>query len=112
MWLIVDRLAQGFEATVAPTTAALPAPEDPGNGAGGGVRGTAADTCVIRIEGMTCGSCVLSIEDGIGARASVRTIDVSLAEEKAVIEFDSSAVRQHSCSVGTGRGCVGVSAWA
>ena len=48
-------------------------------------------SCVINVEGMTCGSCVQSIEEGVGDRAGVQSIKVSLEEGNARIEYDPSA---------------------
>ena len=48
-------------------------------------------TCVINVEGMTCGSCVQSIEETVGERSGVSSIKVSLEEGKATIEYDTSA---------------------
>ncbi|XP_033114023.1 copper-transporting ATPase 1-like [Anneissia japonica] len=46
-------------------------------------------TCVISIEGMTCDSCVRSIEGVIGDDLAVKNISVSLQREEAVISFNS-----------------------
>eukprot|EP00729_Bicosta_minor_P010279 gene10279-440_t len=70
----------GFEAT-------LPAP--PASSSSGA--GAAVASCVINVEGMTCGSCVQSIEEGVGDRAGVQSIKVSLEEGNARIEYDPSA---------------------
>lgn len=43
---------------------------------------------VINIEGMTCNSCVQSIEGVISQKAGVKTITVSLANHNATIEYD------------------------
>jgi len=47
--------------------------------------GTVAE---VRIEGMTCGSCVRSIEGMISQRKGVRSVQVSLAEHKGTFEYD------------------------
>jgi Cu+-exporting ATPase len=44
-------------------------------------------TAAIAIEGMTCGSCVRSIEDKIGAMPGVETIEVSLDNKRGVVGF-------------------------
>lgn len=43
---------------------------------------------ILLVTGMTCGSCVQSIEDMIGARPGVQSITVSLAGETADISFN------------------------
>ncbi|XP_073707290.1 copper-transporting ATPase 2 [Garra rufa] len=47
-------------------------------------------TATIRIEGMTCNSCVQAIEGMVSQRAGVRTIKVYLQEKKGIVTFDSS----------------------
>lgn len=47
-----------------------------------------ASTVTIHIEGMTCNSCVQSIEGMIGQRKGVRSAKVSLAEHQGVFEYD------------------------
>ncbi|XP_031450312.1 copper-transporting ATPase 1 [Phasianus colchicus] len=43
---------------------------------------------VINIEGMTCNSCVQSIEGVISQKAGVKSINVSLANSNGIIEYD------------------------
>lgn len=43
---------------------------------------------VINIEGMTCSSCVQSIEGVISQKAGVKSINVSLANHNGTIEYD------------------------
>lgn len=45
------------------------------------------------IKGMTCNSCVLSIEDVISQRTGVHSITVYLKEQKGMITFDSRVTR-------------------
>ncbi|KAI4880273.1 hypothetical protein NFI96_030715 [Prochilodus magdalenae] len=47
----------------------------------------------IRVEGMTCHSCVRSIEGGVGALQGVLGIQVSLSEKEAVIWFNPLEVK-------------------
>lgn len=47
-------------------------------------------TVTIRIEGMTCKSCVQAIEGMVSQRAGVCAIKVYLQEKKGIITFDSS----------------------
>ncbi|KFP05723.1 Copper-transporting ATPase 1, partial [Calypte anna] len=43
---------------------------------------------VISIEGMTCSSCVQSIEEVMSQKAGVKSIRVSLANQKGTVEYD------------------------
>ncbi|XP_038867916.1 copper-transporting ATPase 1-like [Salvelinus namaycush] len=45
-------------------------------------------TALIHIEGMTCGSCVQSIEGMLSQRKGVRSAKVSLANHRGVFEYD------------------------
>ncbi|XP_028671375.2 copper-transporting ATPase 1 [Erpetoichthys calabaricus] len=45
-------------------------------------------TAVVCIEGMTCNSCVQSIEEKLSRRKGVRSAKVSLIHQKGVFEFD------------------------
>lgn len=47
----------------------------------------------IRVEGMTCSSCVLSIEDRIGALQGVKGLNVSLRDKEAVIWYNPKEVK-------------------
>ncbi|KAL0190524.1 hypothetical protein M9458_013222, partial [Cirrhinus mrigala] len=47
-------------------------------------------TVTIRIEGMTCKSCVQAIEGMVSQRAGVCAIKVYLQEKKGIVTFDSS----------------------
>uniref|UniRef100_A0A672NZW7 Copper-transporting ATPase 2 n=1 Tax=Sinocyclocheilus grahami TaxID=75366 RepID=A0A672NZW7_SINGR len=47
-------------------------------------------TVTIRIEGMTCSSCVQAIEGMVSQRAGVYAIKVCLQEKKGIVTFDSS----------------------
>ncbi|XP_051799249.1 copper-transporting ATPase 2 [Acanthochromis polyacanthus] len=68
----------GFEAALLP--------EDPA----GGFRNLFPQTTTVWIGGMTCGSCVRSIEGRISDLSGVQSIVVSLEEEKGTIAFDPS----------------------
>jgi len=48
------------------------------------------ETVLIDIEGMTCNSCVNSIEKMIGSREYVHRVQVSLKHKNVTIDFDSS----------------------
>ncbi|CAE7138344.1 unnamed protein product [Rhizoctonia solani] len=41
-----------------------------------------------RVEGMTCGACVKSIEDGLRSQPGIHSIQVALLAERAVVEYD------------------------
>ncbi|XP_006154287.1 copper-transporting ATPase 2 isoform X2 [Tupaia chinensis] len=49
-------------------------------------------TVVLRIAGMTCASCVQSIEDVISQREGVQQISVSLAEGTGTVLYDPSVI--------------------
>ncbi|GAA5848530.1 hypothetical protein JCM8547_004541 [Rhodosporidiobolus lusitaniae] len=42
----------------------------------------------LKIEGMTCGACVASIESGLKDQAGVASVKVALLAERAVVEYD------------------------
>ncbi|CAE6387545.1 unnamed protein product [Rhizoctonia solani] len=44
-----------------------------------------------RVEGMTCGACVKSIEDGLRSQPGICSIQVALLAERAVVEYDPVA---------------------
>lgn len=46
----------------------------------------------VLVKGMTCHSCVKTIEDGMSGQAGVEKIKVSLADEKAVISYNPAEV--------------------
>ncbi|KAJ7310517.1 hypothetical protein JRQ81_007439 [Phrynocephalus forsythii] len=58
----------------------------------GGFRGTTPHplihTTVINVEGMTCGSCVQSIEGVMSQKTGVKSVCVSLRNRNATIEYD------------------------
>ncbi|EGN96792.1 hypothetical protein SERLA73DRAFT_170172 [Serpula lacrymans var. lacrymans S7.3] len=47
-----------------------------------------SEKCELRVEGMTCGSCVESIEGMLRTQAGIHSIKVALLAERAVIEYD------------------------
>ncbi|XP_060774722.1 copper-transporting ATPase 2 [Neoarius graeffei] len=47
----------------------------------------------IRVEGMTCHSCVRSIEDRIGALQGVKGLNVSLSDKEAVVWYNPKRVK-------------------
>ncbi|KAJ7577069.1 Cu-transporting P-type ATPase [Mycena floridula] len=50
--------------------------------------GSAPEKCELRIEGMTCGSCVEAIEGMLRPQAGIHSIKVALLAERGVIEYD------------------------
>ncbi|KAG1746556.1 E1-E2 ATPase-domain-containing protein [Suillus paluster] len=46
--------------------------------------------CELRIEGMTCGACVESIEGMLRSQAGIHSIKVALLAERGVVEYDPS----------------------
>ncbi|KAI0259346.1 copper P-type ATPase CtaA [Gloeopeniophorella convolvens] len=46
------------------------------------------EQCEFRIEGMTCGACVESIEGMLRSQAGIHSVKVALLAERGVVEFD------------------------
>ncbi|XP_069468689.1 copper-transporting ATPase 1 [Ambystoma mexicanum] len=59
---------------------------------------TGASSTIILVEGMTCNSCVQSIEQMIGNRNGVHNIQVSLGEKNAAIIYDPKIHTQEALS--------------
>lgn len=75
----------GFEASVEETFS-----ENPGFRHGSmssGSHGDASQQTVVSIAGMTCHSCVKTIEDKLGQNTAIKSIKVSLAEQKGTVEY-------------------------
>nr|XP_022920437.1 copper-transporting ATPase 1 isoform X2 [Onthophagus taurus] len=53
------------------------------------------ETIRIKIVGMTCQSCVRTIEDTLSNRPGIQTIKVNLADNSALIVYDSTAIKPH-----------------
>ncbi|KAH8554821.1 hypothetical protein BGW37DRAFT_481262 [Umbelopsis sp. PMI_123] len=51
-------------------------------------------TIILPVEGMTCHSCVRSIENSLSNKTGVTTVNVSLEENTATVTFDESLVSQ------------------
>ncbi|KAJ9216649.1 hypothetical protein DTO166G4_1865 [Paecilomyces variotii] len=49
-------------------------------------------TTTLAVEGMTCGACTSAVEGGLKEEAGVRSINVSLLSERAVVEHDPSVI--------------------
>ncbi|CAH1777961.1 unnamed protein product [Owenia fusiformis] len=54
------------------------------------VGGVTEETCTVSIEGMTCQSCVKTIEMNIGEKPGILSIKVSLEEERGVVRYKTS----------------------
>ncbi|KAI1785679.1 hypothetical protein LXA43DRAFT_106790 [Ganoderma leucocontextum] len=50
--------------------------------------GLVSEKCELRIEGMTCGACVESIEGMLRSQAGIYSIKVALLAERGVVEYD------------------------
>nr|CAD7403380.1 unnamed protein product [Timema cristinae] len=46
--------------------------------------------CLLRVEGMTCQSCVRTIEQTLGTKPGVQTVQIHLEEKEAKVVYDSS----------------------
>ncbi|PPQ68396.1 hypothetical protein CVT26_006068 [Gymnopilus dilepis] len=49
-----------------------------------------SEKCELRVEGMTCGSCVEAIEGALRDQEGIHSIKVALLAERAAIEYDPS----------------------
>lgn len=47
----------------------------------------------IRVEGMSCGHCVMTVKKAIESLEGVKGADVSLEDKKAVVEYDEKKVK-------------------
>jgi len=47
----------------------------------------------IRVEGMSCGHCVMTVKKAIESLEGVKGVDVSLEDKKAVVEYDEKKVK-------------------
>ncbi|WP_440956416.1 heavy-metal-associated domain-containing protein [Methanosarcina sp. Mfa9] len=46
----------------------------------------------IRVEGMSCGHCVMTVKKAIESLEGVKEANVSLEDKKAVVEYDEKKV--------------------
>ncbi|KAI0918008.1 hypothetical protein AcW1_006994 [Taiwanofungus camphoratus] len=51
-------------------------------------KGPSSEKCELRIEGMTCGSCVESIEGMLRSQPGIHSVKVALLAERGVVEYD------------------------
>lgn len=49
-------------------------------------------TATLKISGMTCGGCVRSVERVLSALNGVARTDVSLEQQRAVVDYDAAKV--------------------
>lgn len=49
-------------------------------------------TTTLAVEGMTCGACMSAVEGGLKGKPGVKTVNVSLLSERAIVEYDASSV--------------------
>ncbi|KAL4977555.1 E1-E2 ATPase-domain-containing protein [Aspergillus desertorum] len=79
----------GFDATVISTdSSSIPSQSasDPK------AHGSNVATTTLAVDGMTCGACTSAVEGGLAENPGVRSVNVSLLSERAVIEHDLSTV--------------------
>ncbi len=48
----------------------------------------------IRVEGMTCGGCVSSIQNALNNREGITSVSVHLDSSTVTIAFDSTVIQQ------------------
>jgi copper chaperone len=48
----------------------------------------------LKVEGMTCGGCVKSIKNALGARAGVSNTEANLESKLVTIEFDPAVIQR------------------
>jgi len=46
----------------------------------------------LQVQGMSCGHCVKSVEDSVGALKGVNTVSVALDAGEVQVEFDPNAI--------------------
>ena len=54
--------------------------------------GSSFSTTTLAVEGMTCGACTSAVEGGLKEKPGVKSVNVSLLSERAVVEHDSSGL--------------------
>ncbi|KAH7027576.1 E1-E2 ATPase-domain-containing protein [Microdochium trichocladiopsis] len=85
---------RGFDAEVLSTDIAPSAQRTPGHGILFDMDGNQApiSTTTVAIEGMTCGACTSAVEGGFTGVPGVKSFNVSLLSERAVIEHDAAVI--------------------
>ncbi|KAL2810497.1 E1-E2 ATPase-domain-containing protein [Aspergillus granulosus] len=79
----------GFDAAVISTDISS-IPTQAATGANDGASNVATTT--LAVEGMTCGACTSAVEGGLSETPGVRSVNVSLLSERAVVEHDLSQI--------------------
>ncbi|GAK12837.1 copper ion binding protein [Geomicrobium sp. JCM 19039] len=51
-------------------------------------------TIELQVTGMSCGHCVSSIENGVGSKEGVDSVNVDLEKGLVTISFDTSQVQE------------------
>ena len=51
-------------------------------------------SATIKVEGMTCGGCVKSIENAIQEQPGVQQVTASLNEGTVAVDFDTNIIQQ------------------
>lgn len=52
----------------------------------------ALETANLTVEGMSCGHCVGSIKNSVGALNGVKQVNVDLMSKKVVVEYDPQRI--------------------
>ncbi|ODM22727.1 hypothetical protein SI65_00316 [Aspergillus cristatus] len=60
--------------------------------AGHNNEGSSVSTTTLAVEGMTCGACTSAVESGVNEKPGVKSVNVSLLSERAVVEYDPSSI--------------------
>jgi copper ion binding protein len=51
------------------------------------------ETATLKIEGMSCGHCVMRVEKGVGAMPGVKAAKIDLAKKEGTFTFDAQVVK-------------------
>jgi copper chaperone len=51
-------------------------------------------TALIKIEGMSCGHCVMRVEKGVTALVGVKKVKVDLAKKEGAVTYDPSQITE------------------
>ncbi|KAE8144807.1 E1-E2 ATPase-domain-containing protein [Aspergillus avenaceus] len=78
----------GFDATLVSTGT----PKHPASTSIASRKETSISVTTLAIEGMTCGACTSAVEGGFKDVSGVKSVNVSLLSERAVVEHDTSII--------------------
>lgn len=78
----------GFDAAVLSTEEYVKSTKEPAQDS----PATQTSTTTLAIEGMTCGACTSAVESGLKDVAGVKSVNVSLLSERAVVDHDAQTV--------------------